>query len=143
MKKLASARGSKPRVAFSRFDQLPLVTIPESVLQEGDEILEATANDLYYEGGRGRTARRLLSREVAVALSQYRYRAALANIALEPILKCGAGDTKQLDALERQVSGAHRRLMDALDRLARIDIGPTPRVSVTAHNAQIAVGVNS
>ena len=33
-------------------------------------------------------------------------------------------------------------LYTALDRLARIDIGPPPRVSITAHNAQIAVGAN-
>ena len=138
-KQLPSTRGAKPRVVFARYDRLPLLGIPERVDQGGVEVLQATAHDLYYEGGRGATARRLLCREAAVALGQYRYRSALANIVLEPVLH-GRGDPKLLDAVERQVSGAQRRMLDALDRLARIDIGPTPRVSVTAHgNTQVNV----
>lgn len=130
----AAEEGQSP-LGFDKIDRLPMVTgpIPELFAVAGKNACEM-ATAIYREGARGPAMRRLLARDITISRTQLRVAQSLRGIVLKAVAE-GREDTHRLRTLERLVDAEHRRLMDSIDVLARLDSSPVVRV--VAHQAVV------
>lgn len=130
-----------PPVSLDEIDGTAYACIPTAIRSDTAKVFLAQVSALAAEGGRGAAMRRLLSREVALARAGLRLRECLANLELKK-LGTHRFDPNTFEMLEKAVKSAHRRLMSAVDHLARLDVAQAPRIRISAAQAQVNVGVS-
>ena len=130
---------AKPRVGLDGLDQLPAATIPKRLMEGSMRSLLDGINAIADEGPRGPAMIRLLARDVQLARAQLRFREAIFNREAERIF-LGQGDPRMLEIAERLVAGQHRRLLESIDMLSRLDRNRVaPRVAVQARATRFTV----
>ena len=134
----AAPEPPEPRVAFDALDQLPLTTtMPELVAIAGKSNMDV-ATAIYHEGVRGPATRRLLARDIVISKSQLRFLQGLRNILVRAGPAAHEAPEVRLQALENLVAAEHRRMMEAINTLARLE-GAGPVLKVIAGQAAIQV----
>jgi len=132
--------------ALDNLDRIAILAIDPKLVKARPEIftydeaeIASTARDLARQGGRGTAARRILAGDVATAKTLLRYYEALLTSLLRRVCH-GSASEKQVKALERAVSSAHRRMLASMEALARLD-SPAPAIHVSNQTAVIVGGV--
>lgn len=126
-----------PRVGFDCLDELSINTLVENTLRAAQPHLQNATIDLAAEGGRGAAARRLLARDTILARARLRLFQGLRNHALR-ILHKGPSVERRVKVLERVIEGEHRRMLDSLEALARLN-SPVPAVQIRTQQTAVLV----
>jgi hypothetical protein len=130
------AAGPEPkRVGFDPADRLVIGSLPEPLSKTLSPTMADALNALNAEGARGAACRRLITRDIQLARAELRHAQALRNLALTRYME-GNAPVSKVALLERMVAGAHRRMLGAIELLARLDPAPAG-VSITANQAAI------
>jgi hypothetical protein len=127
-------------IGFSEVDSMAIRGLPDSVQRLAAENLTRLATDLAREGARGGAMRRLLSRHIAIGQVRIRHLQCIQGVQLRHI---GEGDSYMRVAadLDKMIESEYRRLLAAIDTLARCDPSPvTATVQISANQAAVVVG---
>ena len=134
----ATPEPPEPRVAFDAVDQIPVLTaMPAELLAVAGKTNCEVASAIYREGVRGPAMRRLLARDIVLSKTQLRFLQGLRNILVKHVAD-GNEPPERLQTIESLVATEHRRMMEAITTLARLE-GAQPILKVVAGNAAIQV----
>jgi len=129
----------EPRVAFDAVDQLPLTTTMPELVAVAGKTNSDVATAIYREGvHRGPAMRRLLARDIVLSKTQLRFLQGLRNVLVKHVADGNEAPEVRLLALENLVAAEHRRMMEAINTLARLE-GTGPVLKVVAGQAAIQV----
>ncbi|HOX57852.1 MAG TPA: hypothetical protein PLC99_13275 [Verrucomicrobiota bacterium] len=133
-----SLEASTPDAVLDFLDRLAILKTDSALLERAEPEIAATVIELSNQGGRGLTARRLLSRDIVIDRTRLRYYESLQGEVMRRFC-IGQASVLQVRTLERMVSGLHRRMLASMELLARMD-SPAPAIHFRTNQAAVFIG---
>lgn len=127
-----SSAPATPPARLSNLDAAGLEGLPAGFEHLAEESVPQLAADLGRQGARGAAARQLLAADAAVSLARLRCLQSAQALAFS------GNDLRRALELDRLADAAHRRMIESLDLLARLD-PPPQAIRISAHQAAIQV----